>query len=172
MTDANFLYDRLCEQAIDIIDQTDRLTDETAETYVLLLDAIRTLRASLAEAYSTVERRLIETIGDRRSIEVLGVGYVEIKTARRRTGWRHDEMIPAVVAKIVDEADTLFDTDTGELLPYPVIATNVTRKLNECVSFGAGKSGLKRLGFSLDEFCNEEEAHKSVKLPARKGVAQ
>lgn len=137
------------------------------ESQAIVLCAIRDCRTDLANLFAAVERDLISNAGEKRFI-VEGVGEVEIKRGMKRTGWRHDELVPAVVARIVDEPETLCDTETGELHPPAVIGHNVANRLRECVSFGAGKvTGLRPLGLQSDEFCHEEPKAWSVKLPPR-----
>src|SRR5688572_20959006 len=66
-----------------------------------LLASIRDIKADAARAYSEVERFLLAAMGERK-IEVPGVGLVESKKRTKRTAWRHDELIPVVVARALD----------------------------------------------------------------------
>jgi hypothetical protein len=98
---------------------------------------------------------------------VEGLGEVEIKRRTKRTAWRHDELLPVVVARIMDEPTTLYDDD-GTLLPYAQIGHNVASRLRECIGLGAGKvTGLRAMGIQPDEFCKEEADGYAVQLPPR-----
>lgn len=137
------------------------------ETQAIVLAAIRECRAQLDVLYRKVASDLIATSGVKKFV-VPGLGETEIKKRTKRTQWRKDELLPVVVARIVDERETLYDVETGELLPYAVIGQNIARRLSECISFGAGKvTGLRAIGIQPDEFCTEEPDGYDVKLPGR-----
>lgn len=136
---------------------------------VAILCMIRDVRAELAQFGREVEADLIAECGGDRRFVVEGYGEVGIKRKTKRTGWRHDELLPVLIARIMDEKETLYDPETGELLPYVQIGHNLTRRLRGCVSFGAGKvTGLRELNLSSDEFCNEEPDGYGVHLPERR----
>lgn len=146
------------------LDETDTSLDETA----FLLQAARAHRAAMRDVELLLEQRLVRLAGTDRKPVVEGLGQVEIRRKTKRLAWRHDEMIPAVVSRIVDERDVLWDPESGSMLPPAQIGANVTARLRECVSFGAGKvTGLRALGLQPDEFCREEPDGVSVQLPAR-----
>ncbi len=135
---------------------------------VRLLVDIRELRAGLATLAGDVTKDLLAHADEKRFV-VPDIGEVEIKKSTKRTQWRHDEMLPAVIARVMDEKETLYDRDTGELLPYVQIGHNLTSRLRECVSLGGGKvTGLRAIGLQPDEFCKEEADGWDVKLPPRK----
>ena len=129
---------------------------------------VRDLRADLAQLERDLDARLVEAMGRDRKAVIDGIGQVEVRFSKRRTAWRHDELLPAVVSRIADDPSTLYDPETGVVLPPALIGSNVAARLRECVSFGAGKVvGLRAIGLQPDEFCSEDEAHASVVLPPR-----
>lgn len=131
------------------------------DTALALADMVQVKRLA-ARVYDDIEKHLLSLMDSKR-IEVPGVGLVEAKKAVRRSGWRHAELIPVVVARALDERRV--DEETGE---YEREAEAVARVLRDCISFGAGKvTGLRARGIQPDEFCVEDEAHWSVKLPPR-----
>src|SRR5690242_17637887 len=132
-----------------------------------LLVRIRDCRAGLAVLASTLELAVAQRHGPDKWV-VDNVGEVQVRRSVARRAWRHDELIPAVIARIIGEPATIYDPETGELLPYAQIAANITVRLRDCVSFGAGKvTGLRALGLQPDEFCEQDDAHYSVQLPRR-----
>lgn len=136
---------------------------------VRLLVAIREERANLATFASDVTKELL-TRADEKRFTVMGIGEIEIKKSTKRTQWRHDELLPAVIARVMDEHETLYDRETGELLPYVQIGHNLTARLRECVSFGGGKvTGLRAIGLQPDEFCKEDDDGWSVVIPRTDG---
>ena len=140
---------------------------DITEDFVHLLAALRDARASLATFADRVERDLLAVMGER-SITVEGVGLVEAKKSVRRTKWDHDSLVASIVSRLADEPDVFFDPEDGVLLPHARIGHNVARRMRECISFGAGKvTGMRAIGLSPDEFCEEDESHWSVKLPSR-----
>jgi hypothetical protein len=140
------------------------------DTYAVLLAAAREARAGLAVLEKKIERDLIHAAGEKRFV-VDGIGEVEIKKRTRRTAWRHDELLPVVVARIMDEPGTLFDRESGEKLPPTVMGLHVAARLRQCISFGAGKvTGLVPLGIDPTEFCSVESDGYAVVLPPRRSL--
>lgn len=136
---------------------------------VHLLVEIRKVRAQLAEFADTVTKDLLAHADAKRFV-VDGIGEVEIKKSTKRTQWRHDELLPAVIARVMDEHETLYDRETAELLPYVQIGHNLTARLRECVSFGGGKvTGLRGIGLDPSEFCHQEDDGWGVKIPRTDG---
>lgn len=145
-----------------------REKEMTRDERVHLLVELRRVRADIAAYMVEVEHDLLAQAGEKRWI-VPGLGEVTIRKKTKRTGWRHDELLPALIARIMDESETLYDRETGELLPYVQIGHNLTRRLRACVSFGAGKvTGLREIGLTPDEFCTEEPDGWGVELPSRR----
>lgn len=137
------------------------------DALVRLLVDIRTMRAELAGLAKDVERDLLAHAGEKR-FTVENVGEVVIRKQTRRTGWQHDRLLPALIARIMDERETLYDPETGELLPYTQIGHNLTNRLRACVSFGAGKvTGLKEIGLDAEEFCTVTPDGYGVEIPSR-----
>lgn len=135
------------------------------DDFVRVLAAIRDCRAGLADLARVLETQLAEKRGPG-AFTTPGMGEVVIRRSMKRTGWRHDQMIPAVIARIMDEPETLYDPETAELLPYAQLGHNVAARLRECVSFGAGKiTGLKALGLDPSDFCDEQDQAMSVQIP-------
>lgn len=129
---------------------------------------VRDLRSDLAQLERDLDARIVSAMGSDRKAVIEGVGQVEVKWSKRRTGWDHERLIPSVVARLVDDPSTVYDPETAEILPPAAIGANVAARLRECVSFGAGKVvGLRALGLQPDEFCSEDPAHASVVLPPR-----
>lgn len=150
----------LAEVLVDIIERGD------ADELVRVMVAIRELRADLANTYDLVERRLVIAMDGARHRNVPDVGEVEVKRRTKRTAWDHDALIPAVVARIVDEPGIVWNGDTGERFPPNAIGTNLARRLRDCISFGAGKvTGLRALGLQPDEFCTERDDGYAVTIP-------
>jgi hypothetical protein len=139
----------------------------TPDTLAILLSAARACRANLSTFEKILEAELISRAGQKRFV-VEGLGEVEVRKSTKRTQWRHDELLPVLIARIMDEPETIFAPDTGELLPYTQIGANLTGRLRECVGFGAGKvTGLRPLGIDPSEFCTETADGYSVQLPRR-----
>lgn len=127
-----------------------------------LMWEIRETRGRLSDVYGQAERMLLSEAGEK-SFDVPGIGRVEVRVKKNRTGWKHDELVPALVAKANEER--LLNSVTGELEPEGV---TVARVLRDCLSFGAGKvTGLRRRGFTPDEWCIETDGGWTVQLPPR-----
>lgn len=134
---------------------------------VRVLCEVRDLRADLASFAADVTRDLLPLATEKKFI-VSGLGEVTVRKQTKRTAWQHDQLLPALIARIMDEKETLYDPETGELLPYTQIGHNLTARLRACVSFGAGKvTGLRSIGLQPDEFCTETPDGWGVELPAR-----
>lgn len=138
-----------------------------AEQLGIILCAIRDARTDLATLAARVERDLLLEAGERHFV-VEGLGEFTVKRRTKRTAWQHEQMVAAVVSRVMDEPATITDPESGERLPYATIGHNVAARLRECVSFGAGKvTGLRAIGLQPDEFCSEQPDGYSVALPAR-----
>jgi hypothetical protein len=139
--------------------------DIPVEARVILLAAVRECRRQLADFEKVLEADVVAQAKDRR-FTVPGVGEVEIRSTTKRTQWQHADLLAAVVSRTIDSPETLYDVETGELLPYAVIAQNVAREVAACFSLGAGKlTGLRQLGLDADEYCTVEQGAKSVSIP-------
>jgi hypothetical protein len=129
-----------------------------------VLRAIRQCRSELAITEKRVEQLVIEVAGDRKSQIVDGLGLVEIKHKSDWRAWRHDELLPVIVARLIDEPGVIWDQD-GERLPVHESAMALVRGLNECVSFGSGKlTGLRRRNIQVDEFATYQGGEKTVRI--------
>lgn len=127
-----------------------------------LMWEIRETRGRLSDVYGQAERALLSEAGEK-SFDVAGIGRVEVRVKKNRTGWKHDELVPALVKKANEERQ--LNAVTGELEPEGV---TVARVLRDCVSFGAGKvTGLRRRGFTPDEWCQETDGGWTVQLPPK-----
>lgn len=136
----------------------------------VLAQAIRSCRADLATLLDRVKADLAAQMPARK-MTVEHLGEVTRKKGMRRTGWDHERLLPAVVSRITDEPATLYDLDTGALLPYATIGHNIARRLGECVSFGGGKvTGLKAIGIDPADYCVEEPEAVTVELPPRPAI--
>jgi hypothetical protein len=96
---------------------------------VRLIVAIREERANLATVAADVTKDLLAHADTKRFV-VENIGEIEIKKSTKRTQWRHDELLPAVIARVMDEHETLYDRETGELLPYVQIGHTSSAKRN------------------------------------------
>lgn len=153
----------------DILGELDWLTaeaqrpDAEANDVAEILAALRDIKQDAARAYDEVEKALLALMGERK-LEVPGLGVIESKRKTKRNGWRHDELIPVLVARALDER--VFDPGTGEAQERE--SETVARVLRECISFGAGKvTGLRARGIQPDEYCTETPDGWSVQLPPR-----
>ena len=160
------MTDPLVAELYDVL--ADAVAAESRDELVTLLVYIRDLRADLAALAKAVECELMPLAGEKQFV-VPNIGEVTIRKQTRRTGWKHDLLLPVLIARIMDEPETIFDRETGELLPYVQIGHNLTRRLRECVSFGAGKvTGLKAIGLDEEDFCTVTPDGYGVELPPRK----
>ncbi len=129
-----------------------------------LLVALRDLKWTVGAAFDRCERHLaseLEAQG-RRHLDVKGVGRLERKRKIRRTGWKHDELLPVLVAKSREEVR--FNADTGERETDLEAALRVIR---DCISFGAGKvRGLRARGLAEDEWCEVQDDGFGIQLPS------
>lgn len=140
--------------------------DLPADALVVLMTAVRDCRAGLDVLGKKIEQDLIHTAGKKR-FTVDGVGEVEIKGNTKRTAWQWDDLLSAIISRVMDEPTTLYDED-GTLLPYVQIGYNLGAKLRECVGMNYGKvTGLRELGIDPSEYCTETFDGWSVKLPKR-----
>lgn len=138
-----------------------------ADSLAILLAAIRDCRSDLAALYKRVEQQLLTEAGEKVFV-VDGLGEVQINKKTIRRAWDWDDLVPAVISRVMDEKETLYDPESGELLPYHQIGVNVARGLNRCIGFSAGKTtGLRQIGLQPDEFCVEIPDGYTVKLPPR-----
>lgn len=164
------LIQHLAECVPDLRNDYDNEDYLPAELLAVLLQGIRQARADLA----SWEHDVVAAIADRttdRHFEVRGLGEVEVRRHTKRSKWNMDALLPVVVGRIMDDRTVLFDQETGELLPYAVIGTNLAARLRESIGMYSGKvTGLKALGVQVDEFCHEEPGEVQVVLPKRELV--
>lgn len=133
---------------------------------VRVVKAIVACRKGLATIYDTVDALGVEAAGGSREVLVPGVGPVKVRTKGAWTGWRHDDLIPVVVARLIDQPGVIWDAD-GERLPVHESAMQLARGLRECVSFGSGKlTGLRKYGIQPDEFATYRPDRKTLWLPS------
>jgi hypothetical protein len=143
----------------------DGMSDPDPLQLAHLLAACRDAKRASDFAYKEVEKALIAAAGERQ-YEVAGLGLVEIKRAKKRSAWRMDEAIPAVVARIVDTPGVLCDED-GEIRPPHHIAEQVATRMRAAFGIYSGKvGGFKALGLTVGDYCDEEDGAYSVKLPS------
>lgn len=122
---------------------------------------VRDVKKLAADVYSTVETALVSEAGEK-SFDVPSLGRFEVRKKTKRSGWRHDELVPVLVAKANEERR--LNTESGEV---ETEGHAVARVLRACISFGAGKvTGLRERGLQVDEWCNEEDDGYAVMLPA------
>lgn len=148
----------------DLYNAAGEITDPV--TLAGVLADLRDHRQDVARVYDEIEQWVIHQAGDRR-IEVPNLGVVEIKSSVRRTGWDHESLWRAVVARALDERR--IDPETGELLESE--AETLSRVLRECSTPSWRVGGLRDRGIDETEFCRVDEKHWTVKLPARKEAA-
>lgn len=161
MTDlAAFLSDLTAEY------EATRATFDRDDLVRLLID-LRELAAGVRGFAQDVTRDLLALADEKRWVTP-GLGEVTVRKQTKRTAWKHAELLPVLIARIMDERETLYDAETGELLPYVQIGHNLTARLRECVSFGAGKvTGLRALGIDEEEFCTVTPDGYGIELPPR-----
>lgn len=151
----------MAADALNEVDVHHEQVTDPADLAHLLAD-VRDLRKQVGEVYARLETHLLAHMDEKRK-EVGGLGVVEAKRKTKRTAWRHDELVPVVVARALDERR--LDEETGE---YEREAEAVARVLRDCISLGAGKiTGLRARGITPDEYCNEQEDGWSIQLPPR-----
>lgn len=156
----------LVEFAHDLELEYNETGDLSQEALTVLVAAVRDCRAGLDVLGKRIEQDLIHNAGTKRFV-VEGIGEVEIKKSTKRTAWQWDDLLSAVISRVMDEPATLYDGD-GTLLPYVQIGYNLGAKLRECVGMNYGKvTGLRALGIDPGEYCTEEDDGWSVKLPKR-----
>jgi hypothetical protein len=140
----------------------------SAREIARLLIAVRDLRADLGETATTLETVLVQEMGRGRKLELPGYGLVEVRKRWKRSRWDWSELLPVIAARIVDDPATIFDPETGEVLPPAVIGANVATRLRDAISFSSAKvTALREMGIQVDEFCEEEPDGYAVQLPAR-----
>lgn len=120
-------------------------------------------------AYDEIERFFLSEAGEK-SYDVPNLGRVEVKSSKRRTRWQHDDLFRHVLARIADDRAVFWDVDDGTFLPSSEVAARIVDRLREVLSPTWKVGGLKALGLSPGEFCDEDEAHHSVQLPSRRAV--
>lgn len=147
------------DRVLDLLDVTvTQLVDR--DSLAAVLYALRDVKRRAAEVYSACERALLSEAGDK-SFVVPNLGKFEVKRSTKRSGWRHDELVPVLVSKAMEERH--FDGTSGEVESE---GHAVARVLRDCISFGAGKvTGLRDRGIQADEYCQVDEASYSVQLP-------
>ena len=151
-------------EALDAIDSAlEELVDR--DLLATLLYDLRDSRTRVAEVYATCEARLLSEAGEK-SFIVANLGKFEVRAKKGRTGWKHDELVPALVAHA--NTERRLNGDTGEVEPE---GHAVARVLRDCISFGAGKvTGLKARGFQVDEWCQVSDDGWTVQLPPREAL--
>ena len=162
------MTDRLVEELYDVL--ANAVAAEDRDALVALLCDIRDLRADLAALAKAAESELMPLAGAKQFV-VPNIGEVTIRKQTKRTGWKHDLLLPVLIARIMDEPETIFDPATGELLPYVQIGHNLANRLRACISFGAGKvTGLREIGLDEEEFCTVTPEGWSAVLPPRQSA--
>lgn len=149
ITDALNALDAIAKQVADL------------DTLSMLLLSLRDVKRSAGEVYDAYRDRVLDEAGEK--VWDSPFGRFEIVKRTKRTGWRHDQLVPALVAHARFEESRLLSRD-GEVEGEGEV---VARVLRDTISFGAGKvRGLQARGFTPDEWCNAEEDGYDVRLPA------
>lgn len=120
-------------------------------------------------AYDEIERFFLSEAGEK-AYDVPNLGRVEVRTSRRRTKWQHDEVFRHVLARIADDRSVFWDMEDGTFHPPAEIARLIVERLRDVLSPSWKITGLNALGLDDSEFCQVDEAHYSVMLPARKAA--
>lgn len=141
--------------------------DATPADIAWILAGVRDLKAQAGEVYAQVEQILLANMGEKR-LEVEGLGVVESKRKTKRTKWEHDEVFRHVIARIIDDPYVLFDPEEGAALPPAQQAANIVGRLREVLSPSWKVTGLRAMGLTPDEFCEETEDGWGIQLPSRK----
>lgn len=154
MTSAATLDQSLREFATLVEEELDALQEnidfpEAAQVF----DAINLCITELGTVRRKLARHLAESTDAKRT-EVEGLGVVEVNWNKPRRGWDWPLLVSAIVARATDEPATLFDPESGEVLPPAVIGENIARVLVACVGLSYGKAGgLLKLGLERDSYC-------------------
>ena len=129
-----------------------RLLVDLRDASALLRDAVRELESALGIALGPGEH-------------VVGSVPVRVRRSTHRTGWHTDDLVRAVVARLLDEPGVAYDPETGEALPQSHVAHAIANGLRDCVSFGGGKvTGLRARGLDAEEFCTVGETTTTVQV--------
>lgn len=122
-------------------------SDEPSELALLLADVAKVKRTA-AELYHAVETAYISCAGEKR-LEVQGLGLVEVKSKKKRTDWRHEELWKDVCL-VAQRADR----DPVEVLWH---AARPSWRV----------TALRELGLDPDEYAHVVEDGWSVQLPTQ-----
>jgi len=143
--------------------EEDRDAQQNRDALAVVYFAIRHCRELLAVLERDAERWIIAATagadGEPHFTRwvVDGIGEVIVTRHKKRTGWDMDALTAAVIARVMDEPRTIYDPDTGELLPYTAIGANLTKRLRECIGMYQGKvTGIRDIGLVPSDFCNEQ----------------
>lgn len=147
------------------MNDVDREVGEMTNPHELahLLADLADLKKAASEVYRTVEAIYVGSAGEK-TMEIPGVGVVEIKKVTKRTQWDNDALWRTVVARARDEVER---DDEGYPLESEV--ETVSRILRDCAYPSWKVTGLRAHGIQEDEYCVVTPDGWSVKLPSRGG---
>lgn len=97
-----------------------------------------------------------------RTFDVPTIGRFEVKQSKKRSGWRYDELVPAIV-KAGQKERRIVDPDAGEVEDEGFA---VARAMRDCLSISGGKvTGLAKRGIDPDDYCVSEPGGYDLVLP-------
>lgn len=124
-----------------------------------LLAELRELRSWLGAVHDHVEDRVADLMGETRRSDVEGVGRLVRFDGRKRTNWRHDDLLDLALAQARKHR---FDPSTGEALP-PDEALLAT--LREAAAVSYWRVGpLKKWGIDPDEYATVSHGRRVVNI--------
>lgn len=104
---------------------------------------------------------LLSEAGER-TFDVPTIGRFEVKKNTKRSGWRYDELIPAIVAAGQRERRIISPED-GEVESE---GHAVARAMRDCLSLSGGKvTGLRARSIDPDEYAISEDGGYDIQLP-------
>ena len=132
--------------------------DDSPDTVVALLNSIRTLRKALADIESGVEATAVQRLayGETQVGDLL----VEVRSSRKRSEWRHDDLAWRVCQ------DLAFDSDGTEVDGWAQIVDKVRNRLLLCARPEWRMTPLKDLGIEPNDYCVAGESRKTVTITA------
>lgn len=146
----------LTEDSIRVAAFTSTTAGFDVDRAVSDLARLRAIRQGLAVWEGELTDWLNDALG-RNTIEVDGIGQVQVKRGTDRKEWDHDALIRLVVARGRDERRV--DAETGEYEPE---GEAVARALMECARPSWRLTPLRDRGIDPDEYCASNPGRLSV----------
>lgn len=130
--------------------------DDSPDTVVQLLNSVRTLRKALADIESSVEATAVQRLayGETQVGDLL----VEVRSSRKRSEWRHDDLAWRVCQ------DLAFDDDGTQIDGVAEVVDKVRNRLLLCARPEWRMTPLKDLGINPDDYSLAGESRKTVQI--------